>query len=287
MKTQNTYQAAQRFAAVAISAIMFSFAVAACSSDTLTPAEGALAPSGVQTNTPADSSGPRPGGGAVAGIRIAPQRISIPVNSSVGLSALPVDASGVPSLALLAGRPIWRVANATIAVVTDSGSSLRGLAIGSTKVYATWGTYKDSAYVDIVAPRDTVIVRDTTRSGGGGTPTPTAPVQTFALTAYIFGRALPTNATDTAMVVQMAGAKISVYKLSANPAAPSDSMSVRTLVQTATADANGKVVVGGLSSGFYTVIATATYAGAVLEGRTDFGPPYVSDFQTAIYLIRK
>jgi hypothetical protein len=128
-----------RFSLVALTALL-----AACGADGLVTQAGdpgaAAAPNGGTSPTP----------GAVAGIRITPREYALAVGAGARLGVVPVDANGVASLAQLAGRPTYRVADGAIATVTDTGAVF-GRAAGTTKLYATLGTMVDSAVV-VVTP---------------------------------------------------------------------------------------------------------------------------------------
>lgn len=255
--------------------------IAACKSNVDTPAEAALAPNGSTTGSQSDSARNT---NAIAGIRILPQQLTLSINGSASVSVVPVDANGIPSLALLASAPVLTVSNSAVASINTATHNIIGIAAGTTKLYATLGALKDSIVVTVTTQRDTT----TTGNGNPTTPTvPSSPVPVFTLTVYAFGRAIPVSARDTANVVQLAGATISVYKLSQNSTVPSDTFGIRTLVKTVVADGNGKAVVTDLASGYYSIAATATYQGAAMEGQADFGPPRQADFSTAIYLNRK
>ncbi|MEP6763500.1 MAG: hypothetical protein ABJB66_04265, partial [Gemmatimonadaceae bacterium] len=261
------------------------FVAAACSSDSTSKDPAITAPSGTSSGLPTDSSNKTNNNGtpgAVAGIRVTPQSISVTVGSSIGANVTPVDANGVQSLALLAGRPVWSIVNTAIATVLDSGFSIRGVAAGTTKLYVTWGTFKDSATIVVTKAGDTPKGTDSTKTGDTLT-TPPPPNGPFIITAYNFVRTPATSAHDTGSIVQLPGATVSLYKLSA-AATTSDSLSVRTLVSTVTADANGKAVFAYLPSTVYLLISHGTYGGVSVEGQSYVSSYSVGQVQVALYL---
>ncbi|GEM_PF-3517904 len=102
-----------------------SVAFAACGTESNRPPDGGFTSlNGSSTGVPADSTRNQPSN-AVAGIRISPQTIRVLLNGSTGTSVYPVDARGIPSLALLAGNPTYSVRKASIATVGVDGT-LRG-----------------------------------------------------------------------------------------------------------------------------------------------------------------
>ncbi|MBC8088355.1 MAG: hypothetical protein H7Z40_13890 [Phycisphaerae bacterium] len=263
--------------------------VSACSSDSKPPETDLTSPTGSGTGLPGDTVRNQVPN-AVSGIRILPQTIRLLVNGTVSPGAYPVDERGIPSLALLAGRPTWTIRNPAIATIGADGT-LRANALGTTTLFAVWNGLRDSATVAVMSTLDTVRNGGGNNGGGGDTTyTPPVPVATFNLSAYIFGRATPASPRDTANVVQMGGAAVSVYRFSADPNAPVAAGAppvARWLVQTVTADASGKATVSNLSSGYYSVVATAMYEGNALEGNSSFAPPRTNELSVAIYLAKK
>jgi hypothetical protein len=166
-----------------------------------------------------------------------------------------------------------------VATVTANGVVV-GVAAGRTTVYATLGELKDSATVVVRSSPDTLIT----------TPATPTPVASFALTALVYGPGAPATPGDTATIVTFAGATVSVYRLSANPAVPADTLGVRTLVQSATTNANGEVVFTNLASDNYVVTAEGASdgasGGATLSAHSYFGPPSVSALQIGLVLHR-
>lgn len=248
--------------------------VAACSDSTAAPGD----PTPVQTT--GNNTGSRqdsvPGNGnsnsgAVAGIRIVPQSMRIIVGSSVGATVIPVDANGVPALGALSGQPTWRVANTAIARVTASGGVVTGVAAGTTKLYATLGTYTDSANVLVATTADTI-------------PTPT-PVTSFSLLTYSFTRLAPTTPGDTARSVVLPGAEVSLYRVTV-PSSTSNPGGTRVLVRTLTSDASGQAMFANLPPDSYSVSAKATYNGAALEARQDFTTPYTPNYVLTLNLTK-
>jgi hypothetical protein len=95
------------------------------------------------------SRGADSAGAAVAGIRFMSPALTVPLRARAWLPVVPVNAQGYPSLALLATPPAIRSANPAVLAVDDSGA-VTGVTLGTTKVYATLGTWVDSAVVTVV-----------------------------------------------------------------------------------------------------------------------------------------
>src|SRR5215210_5657150 len=112
-------------------------------------ADRAIAPDDLPVEGPQVGPTAR-GNSAVEGIRFMSPAFTVTLRERRWLPVGPVNAEGVPSLALLATPPTIRSANARVAAVDDSGA-VTGLAVGTTKVYATLGAWVDSAVVTVVA----------------------------------------------------------------------------------------------------------------------------------------
>ncbi|MDF1505575.1 hypothetical protein [Roseisolibacter sp. H3M3-2] len=139
-------------------------ALAACDDGAPLPPEST--PVAAQGNTPPATAPARPDSaarpdstrpdttrpaGAVAGIRILPRAFVLAPGRVVRVDVQPVDAQGVPSLALLAGPTTLRVDDARVATV-DSGRALTGVAAGTTWLHAASGAWRDSVAVSVVVP---------------------------------------------------------------------------------------------------------------------------------------
>jgi hypothetical protein len=206
--------------------VLLTATVAACSSDAptgstaeeATRVSGAARPDSTSTVTP----------NAVAGIRITPHAIALAVRAAATVSVLPVDANGVPSLALLAARPSFRVANRAIATVSDSGTLL-GVAPGTTTLYATVGALIDSA---------TIVV-----AGDAGTPTTGAGLRLFGPAPLAVGRA----GSASAILVDAQGRVVSPR--GKNPSFTVDDETVARLGETAVSDTAIFVAVTGVAVG--------------------------------------
>ena len=254
-------------------ALLVLFAVTACSNDATHPTDASLSGT-TSTGTHTDSTGNTGSTSAVAGIRINPRTVTLQVGQGSAFGIYPVDANGVHTVALLAGPVIWRVANGAIAALSDTGPSLKALAAGTTKLYATIGAYKDSATIVVVARTTPPTDSGNTKPPTDSVVTPPHPVATsFVLTTYSFARTTPTTSSDTGTVVQLPGASVSLYRMSANPLVASDSLSVRTLVQTVVSHASGMAVFAAVPNGIYSVTATGTYSGSTVQATRLFGAP--------------
>lgn len=98
-----------------------------------------------------------PGGSAnaIAGITLNPHSVGLQVGGLAQVSAYAVDANGVPTLALLAGKPVFTIANPLVATVNADGL-MRAIAPGVTTLQAEWGGFKSIANVQVIAAGDTV-----------------------------------------------------------------------------------------------------------------------------------
>ena len=98
----------------------------------------------------------------VATMELSPRTTTVLKDSSVTLAAVVRDAAGNP----IAGRTItWTVEKSTIVQVSTAGV-VKGLALGTSKVYATSQTQKDSATITVTATGATA-----TRTWTGATST--------------------------------------------------------------------------------------------------------------------
>jgi hypothetical protein len=96
-------------------------------------------------STPAGPSAPS----AVAGIRLAPRALDVAVGARARIAVHPVNAEGVPSLALLAGPVRLRVADPRVAIADTSGAFVVGVAAGTTVLHASVGELRDSIVVRV------------------------------------------------------------------------------------------------------------------------------------------
>lgn len=98
-----------------------------------------------------------PGGSlnAIAGITLNPKSVGFQVGGQVQVSAFAVDASGLPTLALLAGKPTYTVSNPLVATVNADGL-MRAVAPGTTTMQAEWAGFKSTANVVVIAAGDTI-----------------------------------------------------------------------------------------------------------------------------------
>jgi hypothetical protein len=147
------------------------------------PASTATAPA-TRDSTPGVPS-------AVAGIRIAPRAVDVRVGARVAVQVHPVNADGVPSLALLAGPVRLRAADPRVAAVDDSGRFVVGVAPGTTMLHASVGALRDSVLVRV--------------SEGGTPPGPQGPAVALRLYPRTLTVAVGRTAWISAQLLDAAG----------------------------------------------------------------------------------
>jgi hypothetical protein len=200
-------------------------------------------------------------GGAVAGIRLAPRQLVLPVGRAAVVGVLPVDANGVPSLAQLS-RVAYSVADARVATVDADSGIVTGRAMGTTKLYARVGAMTDSAVVTVVAdttrpatpppPGIRIYLRSVTAFTGrtsnigatvydaSGRPTRAPGKQaTWRVGDERVARlGTPTTASDTAFVVPLTGVAPGTTKLYATLDGVTDSVPVTVITLRDSASTN-------------------------------------------------
>jgi trimeric autotransporter adhesin len=91
---------------------------------------------------------------AIAGIAFFPANYALQVGAKIGANVYAVDANGVPTLALLSGKPKFTMGNIQVATV-DAFGIVTAVGPGTTTLQADWGTYKATASVAVYTPVDT------------------------------------------------------------------------------------------------------------------------------------
>ncbi|HEY4131163.1 MAG TPA: prealbumin-like fold domain-containing protein [Gemmatimonadaceae bacterium] len=236
--------------------------VAACSNDStgvdtvpLTAAKGTIGTGGTDSVPGTQNPAPPTSNGPVASVRVTPQTATVAVGNYVFVNAVGLDASGV---VVANARAKYSTSNAAIlSVVSDTGS-IKAIALGTAKVYATIGSHTDSALVTVVAA--------STSPSNPTTPVPPA-VASFDLTAKIVARGA---GTDTSVTTPLPGALV---KLTRTGGVTGDTLATAIDAGSATTDANGVVSFKGLTGGSYMVDVTPP-AGSNLDAlKSGFAPP--------------
>jgi hypothetical protein len=104
---------------------------------------------------PDTTRGPGSSLNAIAGIAFFPANYAMQVGGKVGANVYAVDASGIPTLALLAGKPSFSMSNTQVATV-DAFGIVTAVKAGTATLQAVWGTHSASANIVVFTPADTV-----------------------------------------------------------------------------------------------------------------------------------
>jgi hypothetical protein len=186
-----------------------------------------------------------------------PHTTTVGLGNYVSLIAVGFDANGVH---VNNAPATFRSANpAIVAVIIDTGA-VKGVALGTTKVYATINGHTDSATVTVIdAPPPPPV----------SNPTPPEPgIASFDFNGKIVSQLA---GSDTSKTAPVAGALV---KLSRIGGVGGDTLSTSVDAGSATTDANGAISFKGLTGGAYAVDITPPAGSNLAAFRSGFGPPH-------------
>jgi hypothetical protein len=247
----------------------------ACGGDVSSPLEGG--PSATKgTNKGTDSTGGNGGNGGnggqtsngpVTSVTLSPRTLSLPVGYYSGLVATARDAQGARVV-----KPVaWRSSNAAVVSIASDTGVVRGISIGTAKIYATVDGHTDSATVTVVP----------TPPPPPPPPPPAAAVAEFNMVVVAMG---PIQGADTSRVERVAGATITLTR---RGTAAGDSLATPVEAGSAVADSRGEAKFTKLTGGTYSIRITPPAGSPYAETMSGIAPPRQSDITVNVTMQRR
>ena len=247
----------------------------ACGGDVASPLEEGGPSATKGTNKGTDSSGGNGNGGnggqtsngPVTSVTLSPRTLNLPVGYYSGLVATARDAQGARVV-----KPVaWRSSNTAVVSIASDTGVVRGISVGTAKIYATVDGHTDSATVTVVP----------TPPPPPPPPPPAAAVAEFNMVVVAFGR-IP--GADTSSTERIAGATVTLTR---RGTAAGDSLATPVDAGSAVTDSRGEAKFTKLTGGTYSIRITPPAGSPYAETMSGIAPPRQADITVHVTMQRR